>query len=404
MAKKKGPEMYEGKPVLVAADSKKLAEAVDKFKADYPDIPLEAPYVVRVKGKKTKKNAFENDNTVGVVILHDNVEVIAGGAFWGCQSLTEVIIPDSVTKIDYSAFWQCTSLASITIPDSVVEFGAGILYGCSALAKVVLPNTMTTIEDDFFRGCSSLTSIEIPATVTWIRNRAFRCSGLTGIVIPASVTSIETDAFSQCPSLTRIEVAAGNSKYDSRNACNAIIDTEKNCLEVGCAGTVIPDSVTKIGANAFNGCTSLDTIVIPASVTDMKGYAFEGCTGLTSIVVAAGNEKYDSRNSCNAIIETETNTLILACQNTVIPDSVKTIGYLSFSTSAKSVIIPETITGIEHCAFKDCKGLESITIPSSVSVIPDSAFEGCTDLTSINIPDSVTEIGDYAFVICIYEA
>lgn len=169
---------------------------------------------------------------------------------------------------------------------------------------------------------------------------------------------------------------------------------------MGCAGTVIPDSVTKIGAGAFQDCTSLDTIVIPASVTDMKGYAFEGCTGLTSIVVAAGNEKYDSRNSCDAIIETETNTLILACQNTVIPDSVKTIGYLSFSTSAKSVVIPNTITRIEHCAFKDCKGLESITIPSSVSVIPDSAFEGCTDLTSINIPDSVTEIGRNALSGC----
>ena len=92
---------------------------------------------------------------------------------------------------------------------------------------------------------------------------------------------------------------------------------------------VIPDSVTEIGYDAFSGCTGLTSIVIPDSVTKIGCDAFSGCTGLTSIVVSGGNKVYDSRNGCNAIVETKTNTLVTGCKNTVIPDSVTEIGTLA---------------------------------------------------------------------------
>ncbi len=104
---KKNPEIYEGKPILVAANSEKLAEAVEKFKADYPDIPLESPYVVCVKGKKIKTEAFYENLSIGVVILHTNVEVIGTDAFDGCSNLTSIVIPDSVKEIGSNAFYGC---------------------------------------------------------------------------------------------------------------------------------------------------------------------------------------------------------------------------------------------------------------------------------------------------------
>ena len=254
--------------------------------------------------------------------------------------------------------------------------------------------------------------VVIPATVTYngitypvtsIEALAFyRCTELTSIDIPNSVTEIGQEAFANCPGLTSIVVESGNPRFDSRNNCNAIIETTDNTLIAGCKNTIIPNSVTKIGNFAFERCGSLTSIVIPNSVTSIGHYAFyccdsltsvdipnsvieigygvfESCFGLTGIVVESGNPRYDSRNNCNAIIETAYNTLIYGCKNTIIPNSVTTI---------------------DDYAFYDCDGLTSIVIPNSVTEIGFGAFESCTGLTSIVIPNSVTSIGDGAFCNC----
>ena len=280
---------------------------------------------------------------------------------------------------------------SITIPPSVThnaisysvtEIGRGAFSGCDGLKSITIPNSVTEIGKEAFYGCDSLTSITIPNLVTEIGEAAFAyCTGLTSII-----------------------VAKGNSKYDSRNNCNAIIETETNRLIAGCKNTTIPNSVTEIGEAAFCGCTGLTSITIPNSVTEIGEWAFydcdgltsitipnsvtsigewafSACSGLTSIVVAKGNAKYNSRDNCNAIIETETNRLIAGCKNTTIPNSVTEIG---------------------DYAFYDCHGLTSITItiPNSVTEIGSGAFSGCSGLTSITIPNSVTSIGEFAFVGC----
>lgn len=120
--------------------------------------------------------------------------------------------------------------------------------------------------------------------------------------------------------------------------------------------------VTSIGNEVFFGCSELTSIEIPSSVTKIGEAAFSGCSGLTSINVEAGNEVYDSRDNCNAIIKKATNTLIQGCKNTKIPSSVTSIGYY---------------------AFYDCSGLTGIEIPSSVTSIGDLAFWFCSGLKDV---------------------
>ena len=285
-----------------------------------------------------------------------------------------------VTSIGDDAFYKSSGLTSVTIPNSVTSIGTGAFSLCS-VTSVTIPNSVTSIGAGAFEACSGLTSINIPNSVTSIGYGAFfGCSGLTSVTIPYSVTSIGYWPFSDCSSLTTILVESGNTVYDSRNNCNAIIETQTNTLIQGCKSTIIPNSVSAIGSYAFDGCKGLTSITIPNSVTSIGYGAFCRCSSnLTSLKVESGNTKYDSRNNCNAIIETETNTLILGCKNTVIPNSVTSIG---------------------DYAFDGCKGLTSVTIPNSVTSIGFEAFYGCSGLTSITIPNSVTSIGYEAFYGC----
>ncbi len=275
-----------------------------------------------------------------------------------------------LTSIGGSAFWYCSGLTGVTIPNSVTSIGSSAFSGCSSLTSVTIPNSVTSIGEMAFNGCSGLTSVTIPNSVTSISNNALAyCFGLTSVTIPNSVTSIGKYAFNGCSGLTSVTI--GNS-------------------------------VTSIGSSAFYGCSSLRSVTIPNSVTIIGSEAFYGCSGLTSISVASGNTKYDSRNNCNAIIETTSNILIAGCKNTTIPNSVTSIGSSAFSgcSDLTSITIPNSVMSIGYQAFSYCQGLTSVTIPNSVTSIGKWAFYRCSGLTSVTIPNSLTSIGSEAFYYC----
>ena len=310
---------------------------------------------------------------------YENTEVTAAVISGGEKYSGEVVIPSSITvkgkEYTVSHIWAfafdgCSGLTSVTIPNSVTSIGNMAFQGCSGLKSITIPNCVTYVGYRAFYKCSGLASVTIPNSVTSIGTSAFSdCSGLTSVTIGNSVTSIGDGAFGGCSGLTTITVDADNPIYDSRNNCNAIIETATKILLYGCNNTVIPSSVTSIGENAFYECSGLTSVTIPNSVTSIGERAFYQCKGLTSVT---------------------------------IPNSVTSIEYQTFygCSGLTSITIGNSVTSIGVHAFEGCSGLTSVTIPNSVTSIGRYAFSGCYGLTSVTIPNSVTSIGDFAFEYC----
>ena len=253
----------------------------------------------------------------------------------------------TVTSISENAFKECGYLTSVTIPNSVTSIGRMAFAYCWSLESVTLSENISSIEDHTFYDCNSLTSITIPNNVTYVGNYAF----------------------GYCHNLSAVTFG---------------------------------DNVTTIDNYAFTACSSLSSVTIPASVSYIGYSTFVSCNSLNSIVVESGNTTYDSRNNCNAIIETASNTLITGCQSTMIPETVTTIGEQAFydCDGLTTIAIPNSVTSIEYYAFADCDNLSSVDLGDGITTINGSAFEYCYAMTSVTIPASVTEIGSWAFYNC----
>ena len=352
-------------------------------------------------------NTYSNEYTGNVTIPETvtyggttySVTAIGDYAFHCCSGLTSITIPNSVTSIGSYAFNCCSGLTSITIPNSVTFIGGSAFSGCSGLTSINIPNSVTSIRGWAFYGCSGLTSINIPNSVRSIGERAFEgCSSLTSITIPNSVTSIGSYTFDSCSGLTSITIpnsitSIGSHTFDSCSGLTSIT-IPNSVTSIGsfafdsCSGLTsitIPNSVNSIGDAAFRGCSGLTSITIPNSVTNIGNGAFSYCSSLTNMKVEDGNPKFDSRNNCNAIIVTATNNLIAGCINTIIPNSVTSIGDYAFLgySGLTNVTIPNSVTSIGNYAFYGCSGLTNITIPNSVTTIDYLAFFGCSCLTSV---------------------
>ena len=303
-------------------------------------------------------SAFNSCQKVTGISIPETVTTIRAGAFGMCLGLIEIVIPQSVTTIETSMFWDCANLTSLILPESMTEIPDALCYNCRSLKSITIPEGVTHIGQNAFSNCQSLESIELPTGLESIGNVAFSsCTGLKNLFIPANVKEIGTWAFENCSGLTSITVETDNKFYDSREDCNALIESATNTLLLGSRHTVIPEGITSIGNKAFYNIKEIKTIVVPESVTSIGEYAFAGCSSLTALV---------------------------------IPENVSSIGRAAFSDahSLASVNIPKQITTIKTETFANCKSLRTIEIPKGVTSIGGYAFSGCESMEYV-----VSQIG-----------
>ena len=378
-----------------------------------------------------------------------SVKSIGNYAFYDCAGLTSIELPEGVTSIGNYAFCGCTGLTSVEIPSSVTSIGNAVFYDCAGLTSIEIFANLTSIGSYVFIGCTGLTSVvSYIAAEDLFAINAGTFSGIDNdactLYVPAGAKSTyaATNGWKKFTNIVEFNGKCGDNAYwalneetgaltifgegamynYTNNDANrapwysdresiSSVTIEEGVTSIGnwafgyCTSLTsieIPGSVTSVTYAAFGFCTGLTSIEIPGSVTSVENGAFGGCSGLVSIVVDENNTVYDSRGNCNAIIETESNTLIAGCKNTVIPNGVTTIVDMAFfgCIGLTSIEIPNSVTKIRSYAFYGCSSLESIEIPEGVTIIYDLAFCGCSSLESIEISSSVTIIDLCAFEDC----
>ena len=238
-------------------------------------------------------------------------------------------------------------------------------------------------------------SVVIPASVFYegveysvssIGSEVFKGRSLTSVTIPNSVTSIGENAFQGCSGLTSVHIS--DIAAWCRISFGSGYANPLNCAHHLYLGDeeikdlVIPNGVTCIERCAFWGCSGLTSVTIPSSVTSIGSSAFYGCSGLTAVHIS------DIGAWCKISFVQSSNPLSLARHLFLNGEEVKDLE------------IPNSVTSIGSSAFYGCTGLTSVTIGNSVTSIGNGAFYNCSGLTSVNIGNGVTSIGSSAFSGC----
>ena len=418
---------------------------------------------------------YVNGKAVRDVVIPESVTSLHSYAFAGYSELRTVKFHEQLTSIGQFAFENCKNMTFEKLPDNLSSIGSSAFHGCKALTSLIIPEGVVSIGDNCFTGCTALTSVVIPSSVTSIGNYAFaginaetlcfhnkNCdnvgywldapymeprTSIQKIVFGKEVTNISFNFFGIFSEY--MEVEEGNSIYDSRDGCNAVIETATNTLVAASANTVIPNTVVSIGRASFYG-SSIESITIPRSVKNIGMNAFYDCNSLTKVVVESEEpiaiEEYVFSNQANAtlyvpagckaayeaaanwkdfkdIVEmyapspaiefADANVKALCVTNwDTDGDGELSEAEAAAVTNLNRVFAETTITSFNELqyftglsklgeeAFWCCGDLQEVTLPASLKVIDERAFSCCSSLRAIMIPDGVTTINAQAFESC----
>lgn len=390
--------------------------------------------------------AFENCDFTEVHFPNTLVS-IGANAFWGCKGLTELTFPNSVKTLGISAFAYCDGLQSLTfgngvsemywntfqftknvkkltidsewvlmnmnvstdsfrhtveeltIGNSITNVGGENAQGRS-LKKVTLGENVKVICDHAFEGCEELVKCDIPEGVTEIGDYAFADGfNAASIWIPKTCTKIGYGAFRNMSGLTSIVVEEGNPVYDSRDNCNAIIETASNTLIKGCATTTLHPTVTKIAYCSFAGCTTLKSIKIHDGITSIGEMAFASCGALETVELGKNVQEISALAFYNDNIKKGLKSVIFHCDAIVGADyeDDHTISFM-IGWYVDNIILGDEITKIGKNAFAHVKGMKTLHIGKNVNSIDENAFYDCPGLEFMSITAEVPPVCSENFV------
>ena len=412
------------------------------------DSTLVTPSSVCHEGKTYQVKYIEPESfglrlEIKCLIISEGVEQIGRRAFNGCLNLADISIPSTLEYWGEALFEYCSNLRRITVSDqnedldsrddcnAIIETDKNtLIFGCTGtkipasvttigqyafrqccqyLERIVIPEGVKRIERWAFSQCINLKEISLPVSLESMGYGMFDdCMSLESVTIPRNVSEIRVDRwgthwnlFAGCYNLKEVKVDKQNRTFDSRNNCNAIIDSKTDVLVAGCGSSFIPEGVKAIDELAFYG-SSLPAIRIPKSVRKIGSGAFLDCRSLSAISVDSGNPVYDSKDDCNAIIETASARLVQGCSRTRIPIGTKEIADSAFYMVyylPPHLVIPEGVEVIGQEAFSATK-LNSVQLPSSLKQIKERAFDYCKQLYYVDMSRCSPQVGFFAFYGC----
>lgn len=390
--------------------------------------------------------AFQACEKLTKVVMSPSLTHIDNHAFFDCISLKSVNIPDKVVTIKFFAFYNCKELKEVTIGSSVESIEGEVFNYCDKLERIIVKATnppvcgknyaFNTVDKETCRLVVPRESADLYKTAfewkDFVNVETLAGMGKCGdnldwvlydtgelvitgygamydyeykdtrpkwdkelvktVRIEGAATNIGKRAFEECSNMTDIKMPNTITKIGSVafSSCYALTDMS------------LPNTVTALGSWAYSHCRSLTKVHFPKALIGIGLNALVGCENVTSMEVEQGNPVFDSRDNCNAIIRSATNTLVAGCQTTVIPNTVTSIGRSAFYDCANltNITIPTSVTTIEEAAFYRCRKLREVEIPDMVTTIGEAAFTLCQGLVSVKIPDNVVSLGKEAFEYC----
>lgn len=333
------------------------------------------------------------------------------------EKITKVIFPESLNTIPNGTFSKCVNLSSIEfLSTSSLNVKGEAFSGCN-LTDIKLTNGLQSIPARFLSkaGFGPNATIHIPASVRTIGTSAFETFDSPTYTIAvldfesgSKLKSISTDAFQNCTSIQSINFPASLSGIGSYSFMG--------CTNLSSITFEDNSALASIGYEAFYNCKVLSSITIPENVTTIYDEAFKN-TGLTSVTIKSTklNSEYNNIfQGCkiSSVVFAEGITTIpkifyhagfTTGATVTIPASAKKINSYAFNSTAIGTVVFEgtNVTEIGSYAFEDCTSLTTCDLPSNLRTLGVGAFKGCTSLSSICIPETMTAVPKSAFENCL---
>ena len=325
---------------------------------------------IRILAATNAGDSFTVDG-LNYTILSDNTSVTVTGAT--DTTITELKIPELVRYDDYDF--------------QVTEIFYRAFNNCSRLTQIIMGNNVEKIGNYAFEGCKNLTDVQLSNSLSDAGYKAFsECTRLEEITLPASLTGNASEMFSGCNSLKKVNFAEGATTIPNGLFKNMSITTFE-----------CPDSITRIGNEAFQNCSNLESVVLSKKLEKIGESAFENCTKLTEVELPETLKVMENNYYGGSFS---------GCKNMKKVNIPKTLeqGYLAFKncSSLTQIDWKDGITKIPEGLFKECSGLKNITIPDSVTEIEKGAFYQCSSLAEVYLPNGLKKIGDSVFDKCPY--